>query len=255
MDDGTVMDEVRNPMCTEYPKAGMLLHGQPRHPAPPRRHHPVDQRRHAAPVDHPGRRDHRRGRRASASRTCPTWTALHDLRRRRRRLPDLLLHQPAERAADVLPRPLVGHHPPERVRRRGRRLPDHRRHRADADRRRAPSPARDTIPLIVQDRPSCPRRSCTPTLGLTRQDPTWDTARWGGKGNFWYHHVYMPAQNPGDPRGMSAYGRWMYGPWFWPPATGTQVRPDRQPVLRPDLQPRRSRPPGSTRPTRSASPS
>ena len=29
----------------------------------------------------------------------------------------------------------------------------------------------------------------------------------------------MPAQNPGDPSGMSAYGRWMYGPWFWPPAT------------------------------------
>ena len=30
---------------------------------------------------------------------------------------------------------------------------------------------------------------------------------------------------------MSAYGRWMYGPWFWPPATHA-VRPDRQPVLR-----------------------
>ena len=29
----------------------------------------------------------------------------------------------------------------------------------------------------------------------------------------------MPAQNPGDPSGMSAYGRWMYGPWFWPPAS------------------------------------
>ena len=51
------------------------------------------------------------------------------------------------------------------------------------------------------------------------QDPTWDEARWGGEGNFWYHHVYMPAQNPGDPTGMSAFGRWMYGPWFWPPAT------------------------------------
>ncbi len=56
-------------------------------------------------------------------------------------------------------------------------------------------------------------------MQLAQQDPTWDTARWGGMGNFWYHHVYMPAQNPGDPSGMSAYGRWMYGPWFWPPAT------------------------------------
>ncbi len=54
---------------------------------------------------------------------------------------------------------------------------------------------------------------------LALADPTWDYDRWGGYGDFWYHHVYMPAQNPGDPTGMSAYGRWMYGPWFWPPAT------------------------------------
>ncbi len=70
------------------------------------------------------------------------------------------------------------------------------------------------IPLIVQDRTFVPDAA-----QLALQDPTWDVARWGGKGSFWYHHVYMPAQNPGDPSGMSAYGRWMYGPWFWPPAT------------------------------------
>ncbi len=63
------------------------------------------------------------------------------------------------------------------------------------------------------------------------QDPTWDASRWGGYGSFWYHHVYMPAQNPGDPSGMSAYGRWMYGPWFWPPATHTVHGTDRQPIL------------------------
>lgn len=74
--------------------------------------------------------------------------------------------------------------------------------------------AADTIPLIVQDRTFVPD-----VTQLAQQDPTWNTARWGGYGNFWYHHVYMPAQNPGDPGGMSAYGRWMYGPWFWPPAT------------------------------------
>ncbi|WP_295426264.1 multicopper oxidase domain-containing protein [uncultured Thiodictyon sp.] len=72
----------------------------------------------------------------------------------------------------------------------------------------------DQIPLIIQDRTFVPD-----TTQLSEQDPTWDADRWGGKGNFWYHHVYMPAQNPGDPSGMSAYGRWMYGPWFWPPAT------------------------------------
>ncbi|HET9908304.1 MAG TPA: fibronectin type III domain-containing protein [Anaerolineales bacterium] len=69
------------------------------------------------------------------------------------------------------------------------------------------------IPLIIQDRTFVPKAE-----QLAWQDPTWDSSRWGGFGNFWYHHVYMPAQNPGDPSGMSAFGRWMYGPWFWPPA-------------------------------------
>ena len=70
------------------------------------------------------------------------------------------------------------------------------------------------IPLVIQDRTFVPS-----TEQLAGQDPTWDSSRWGGMGNLWYHHVYMPAQNPGDPSGMSSYGRWMYGPWFWPPAT------------------------------------
>ena len=77
-------------------------------------------------------------------------------------------------------------------------------------------------------RPSCRRPQLSPyDAGNVSygQDPTWDTARWGGYGNFWYHHVYMPAQNPGDPGGMSAYGRWMYGPWFWPPAANTVYGP------------------------------
>jgi len=69
------------------------------------------------------------------------------------------------------------------------------------------------IPLVIQDKTFVPDAA-----QLALQDPTWDTTRWGTKGNFWYHHVYMPAQNPGDPGGMSGYGRWMYGPWFWPPA-------------------------------------
>ena len=77
-----------------------------------------------------------------------------------------------------------------------------------------------TIPAPTTDpahHPGPHLRARTPPSS-PQQDPTWDTARWGGEGNLWYHHVYMPAQNPGDPGGMSAYGRWMYGPWFWPPA-------------------------------------
>ena len=51
---------------------------------------------------------------------------------------DLLLLQPAERPADVLPRPCLRHHPPQRLCRRGRGLPAHRPGRAEADRCRDP---------------------------------------------------------------------------------------------------------------------
>ena len=89
--------------------------------------------------------------------------------------------------------------------------------------------AADTLPLIIQDKTFVPNdaqlKDVTDANGAITsygQDPTWDSPRWGGPGSLWYHHVYMPAQNPGDASGMSAYGRWMYGPWFWPPATGTK---------------------------------
>ena len=49
---------------------------------------------------------------------------------------DLLLHQPAERPVAVLPRPRLGHHPPERLCRRGRALPDPGPDRERSDRRR-----------------------------------------------------------------------------------------------------------------------
>ncbi len=88
--------------------------------------------------------------------------------------------------------------------------------------------AEDTIPLIVQDKTFVPgdeqlydTKDGAGNITAYGQDPTWDADRWGKPGDLWYHHVYMPAQNPGDPSGMSAYGRWMYGPWFWPPATAT----------------------------------
>lgn len=43
-------------------------------------------------------------------------------------------------------------------------------------------------------------------------------------GDLWYGHVYVPAQNPGSPDGLNAYGRWHYGPWFWPPPTSAEVQ-------------------------------
>jgi FtsP/CotA-like multicopper oxidase with cupredoxin domain len=87
----------------------------------------------------------------------------------------------------------------------------------------------DQIPLVIQD------RTFVPDAGqLAWQDPTWDSSRWGSKGSLWYHHVYMPAQNPGDPSGMSAFGRWMYGPWFWPPAIDAQYQPIDNPYFDPN---------------------
>ena len=129
-----------------------------------------------------------------------------------------------------------------------------------------PGPAEE-LPLIVQDRTFVPDDD-----QLAAQDPTWDKARWGGFGNLWYHHVYMPAQNPGDPGGMSGFGRWMYGPWFWPPADA-KYPPIPNPYYGKDpegldnvrgtaddfpaIWPRRAtwttQPRGSTRPIRSAS--
>jgi FtsP/CotA-like multicopper oxidase with cupredoxin domain len=100
--------------------------------------------------------------------------------------------------------------------------------------------AADTIPLIVQDRTFVPGdeqlydvKDADGNITSYGQDPTWNADRWGTKGSFWYHHVYMPAQNPGDPSGMSAYGRWMYGPWFWPPANGTVHGPIDNPYYDP----------------------
>ena len=81
------------------------------------------------------------------------------------------------------------------------------------------------IPLVIQDKTFVPDLAQIGPVFDTNgklvggQDPTWDASRWGGYGSLWAPHVYMPAQNPGDPSGMSAFGRWMYGPWFWPPAS------------------------------------
>jgi FtsP/CotA-like multicopper oxidase with cupredoxin domain len=67
------------------------------------------------------------------------------------------------------------------------------------------------IPLVIQDRTFVPDPNT-----LARTDPLWDTVNWGGMGNLWFPHVYMPNQDPTDPSGANSLGRWDYGPWFWP---------------------------------------
>jgi FtsP/CotA-like multicopper oxidase with cupredoxin domain len=87
-------------------------------------------------------------------------------------------------------------------------------------------------PLIIQDKTFVPD-----TATMDQVDPTWQADRWGGEGSLWAPHVYMPAQNPGDPGGMSAFGRWMYGPWFWPPATDAKYQPIDNPYYDPTCDP------------------
>jgi FtsP/CotA-like multicopper oxidase with cupredoxin domain len=83
----------------------------------------------------------------------------------------------------------------------------------------------DQIPLVIQDKTFVPDAA-----QLAAEDPTWDSADWGGKGNLWFPHVYMPNQNPDDPSGANPMGRWDYGPWFWPPFTGITNGPVPNPL-------------------------
>jgi len=80
--------------------------------------------------------------------------------------------------------------------------------------------AADTIPLVFQDKTFVPSDA-----QLALQDETWNKTAWGGEGNLWLPHVYSPAQNPGDPSGVNAFGRWAYGPWFWPPTNNVDYPP------------------------------
>ena len=87
------------------------------------------------------------------------------------------------------------------------------------------------IPLIIQDKTFVDVN----TIGY--QDPTW---RWGSMpgmpmdGDLWLPSVYMPGQNPEDLSGANAFGRWQYGPWFWPPTTGITHPPVPNPYYQPD---------------------
>ncbi|MBE0598144.1 MAG: multicopper oxidase domain-containing protein [Desulfuromonadales bacterium] len=76
------------------------------------------------------------------------------------------------------------------------------------------------IPLIIQDKTFVPSME-----QLAVQDETWDMVRWGGTGSLWLPHVYSPAQNPGDASGVNQFGRWAYGPWFWPPTSSIEYGP------------------------------
>jgi len=95
--------------------------------------------------------------------------------------------------------------------------------------------ANSTIPLVIQDKTFVPGAA-----QMALQDETWDPGRWGAMGNLWLPHVYSPAQNPGDSSGVNQFGRWAYGPWFWPPANQVSYGPVANPyydeACDPDVQ-------------------
>jgi FtsP/CotA-like multicopper oxidase with cupredoxin domain len=86
------------------------------------------------------------------------------------------------------------------------------------------------IPLVIVD------RTFVDATTIAAQDPTWN---WGttppipNTGDLWYPHVYMSAQNPYDLSGTNAFGRWHYGPWFWPPTTNIDQGPVPNPYCLP----------------------
>ncbi|MGA8891062.1 MAG: hypothetical protein WB493_05800 [Anaeromyxobacteraceae bacterium] len=76
------------------------------------------------------------------------------------------------------------------------------------------------IPLVIQD------RTFVDAAKIRLTDPNWNFGTGAADaqgivapvdGDFWIPHVYVPAQNPYDPTGVNPFGRWVYGPWFFPP--------------------------------------
>ena len=86
--------------------------------------------------------------------------------------------------------------------------------------------------LTIQDKTFVPDAAT-----MAKNDPTWNYDKWGGEGNLWLPHVYMPAQNPGSATGSNPFGRWMYGPWFWPPSTDQKYPPIANPYYDPSCDP------------------
>ncbi len=102
------------------------------------------------------------------------------------------------------------------------------------------------IPLVIQD------RTFVDATTIMETDPTW---AWGTNpatpangltpyqpgvprtGDLWYPHVYSPAQNPYDFTGANPFGRWMYGPWFYPPTDQIAHPPIANPYYDASIEP------------------
>ena len=84
------------------------------------------------------------------------------------------------------------------------------------------------IPLIIQDKTFAAQ-------DVAIQDSKWSTTNWGAPGDLWFPHVYEPNQDPNSDTNTNPFGRWDFGPWFWPivpltktlPGTTVETGPER----------------------------
>lgn len=84
------------------------------------------------------------------------------------------------------------------------------------------------IPLVIQE------KTFVDPANIAAQDPTWAWGLTPGTahgGDLWFPHVYMPNQNPSDPFGMNAMGRWDYNTWMYPPITTQVIGPKPNPYF------------------------
>ncbi|MEI7921717.1 MAG: HYR domain-containing protein [Planctomycetota bacterium] len=72
-------------------------------------------------------------------------------------------------------------------------------------------------PLIMQDKGFIDPNT------IYKTDPTWPIPVNPSNNDLWTPHVWMPNQNPNDVTGANGFGRWDYGPWFWPPWSVTNL--------------------------------
>jgi FtsP/CotA-like multicopper oxidase with cupredoxin domain len=83
------------------------------------------------------------------------------------------------------------------------------------------------VPLIIQDKTFVP-------LDINIQDNAWNPWRTANgiagalPGDLWFPHKYEPNQDPASLSGASLFGRWDYGPWFWPPMPSALPMPGEQ---------------------------
>ena len=91
-------------------------------------------------------------------------------------------------------------------------------------------------PLVIQDKTFVPSAAT-----MAKVDPTWNSPSGAARATCGRRTSTCRHRTRATRPGMSAFGRWMYGPWFWPPAKNAKyppiANPYYDPTCDPDVQP------------------